>query len=97
MTEGPKCGKSWIADLNRSGDKFEKYSGTMIAGRNCDIFGKTCDAFAHFSVCDSEYELVVVDIQGACAPFVRPSDLAITNLCVRHESRESCIRGTWTG
>jgi hypothetical protein len=43
---------------------MRKFSGTAKAGSNNDLVGATCDAFAHFSVYDSDHHLVFVDIQG---------------------------------
>lgn len=64
VEEGLAYGKSWIVDLYHPTGRFMKYSGTMDAGSNSDIFGRTCDTFAHFCVCESDYELALVDIQG---------------------------------
>ncbi|KAG6847751.1 hypothetical protein H0H93_006218 [Arthromyces matolae] len=51
---GPLLGQTWIVDPLLSNTQTYKYSGTLGAGRNTeDLFGKTCDAFAHFSVVQS--------------------------------------------
>jgi hypothetical protein len=62
-------GLTWIVDLLLSTTKLSKYSGTLKAGVHQDIFGMTCDAFAHYSLAATDGELVLVDIQGSSAPF----------------------------
>jgi len=41
-----------------------KFSGTDQAGLNTNLAGMTADAFAHFSLHDSDGNFVLVDIQG---------------------------------
>jgi len=57
-------GTSWIADRLLKVVKERKFSGTQKAGFNSDLMGKTCDAFAHFSMMDSANSFVLADIQG---------------------------------
>ena len=52
----------------------EKFSGTREAGTHSSLIGMTCDALAHFSVFDSDLELVLVDIQGIISTAIHPED-----------------------
>ena len=56
----------FLVDLLLSNTQTIKYSGTEQAGANNDFYGKTCDAFAHFSLWDSGEAFVLADIQGPC-------------------------------
>ncbi|RXW20278.1 hypothetical protein EST38_g5572 [Candolleomyces aberdarensis] len=66
VAEGPLKGHAWLGDPLLSTDPNAncKFSGTEMAGENEDLVGKTCDAFAHFSLYDSDGAIVFVDIQG---------------------------------
>jgi hypothetical protein len=57
-------GKAWLVDPLLDLTKMRKFSGTLEAGKNSDFVGKTCDAFAHFTLIDSNLEFVPADIQG---------------------------------
>lgn len=48
---------------------IRKFSGTEAPGDNKDLAGKTCDAFAHFSLEVSSGNLVLVDVQGMLSCF----------------------------
>jgi hypothetical protein len=56
--------KAWLVDPLLDSTKMRKFSGTLEAGNNSDFAGKTCDAFAHFTLIDSNLEFVPTDIQG---------------------------------
>lgn len=60
---GTEPGRSWIVDPLLDQNRMRKYSGSNTAGSNTDFAGRTCDAFAHFTLADS-LEFVAVDIQG---------------------------------
>lgn len=60
-------GKAWLVDPLLDSTKMRKFSGTLEAGNNSDFSGKTCDAFAHFTLIDSDLEFVPADIQGKWA------------------------------
>ncbi|KAF9043449.1 kinase-like domain-containing protein [Panaeolus papilionaceus] len=57
--EGQGAVNPFLGDSN-----ITKYSGTDMAGSHTDLDGMTCDAFAHFSLHDSDGSVVFVDIQG---------------------------------
>ncbi|KAJ7216982.1 kinase-like domain-containing protein [Mycena pura] len=58
----------FLVDFLLSNTQTIKYSGTEQAGANNDFYGKTCDAFAHFSLWDSGEAFVLADIQGIKEP-----------------------------
>lgn len=65
-------GLAWLVDPLLSSNTIRKFSGTTEAGQNTDFLGMTCDALAHFSLHESDTELVIVDIQGmwpTCKPY----------------------------
>lgn len=64
VAEGTDKGLSWLVDIYLGYVAVTKFSGTQRAGSNTDSTGMTCDAFAHFSLHDSEGNFVLVDIQG---------------------------------
>jgi len=64
VCEGPKSESAWLVDPLLDHRKMRKFSGTTKAGENSDFAGKTCDAFAHFTLTDSSMGFVAVDIQG---------------------------------
>ncbi|KAF9034341.1 atypical/Alpha protein kinase [Panaeolus papilionaceus] len=66
VTSGNHKGLSWIVDpLLSEAAEMQKFSGNTQAGANGEsLVGRTCDAFAHFSLFDSNAEIVFVDIQG---------------------------------
>lgn len=70
VVEGREKGLTWLVDPLLSSTVIQKFSGTSQAGSNTDLAGMTCDAFAHFSLYDSEGDLVFVDIQGVSLNFV---------------------------
>jgi len=57
-------GNAWLIDSLLDSSKMRKFSGTLEAGNNSDFAGKTCDAFAHFTLIGSNLEFVPTDIQG---------------------------------
>ncbi|KAJ7185211.1 hypothetical protein C8R46DRAFT_1185024 [Mycena filopes] len=65
---GPQTHHAWIVDPLLNSLETVKFSGTDVAGNNIGLFGATCDAFAHFSLEDSDEFLVFVDIQGVKQP-----------------------------
>ncbi|KAH7903001.1 kinase-like domain-containing protein, partial [Hygrophoropsis aurantiaca] len=64
VCQGADEGLMWLVDPLLPSTNVVKYSGTVQAGANHDIFGQTCDALAHFSLDFSDGGLVPVDIQG---------------------------------
>ncbi|PPR07893.1 hypothetical protein CVT24_005570 [Panaeolus cyanescens] len=64
VAEGSDKGMSWLVDTYLGDEPVTKFSGTQCAGSNSDSAGMTCDAFAHFSLHDSDGSFVLVDIQG---------------------------------
>ncbi|PPR05260.1 hypothetical protein CVT24_008286 [Panaeolus cyanescens] len=66
VVSGLHQGESWLVDPLLSEDaEIRKFSGSAQAGKNDeDLVGRTCDAFAHFSLFDSDCNIVFVDIQG---------------------------------
>lgn len=56
--------RSWLVDTFVPNAEVIKFSGTERAGYHDDLAGRTCDAFAHFSLHESSGGLVLVDIQG---------------------------------
>ncbi|EAU82716.1 atypical/Alpha protein kinase [Coprinopsis cinerea okayama7 len=64
VVEGPSKGRAWLVDPLFENAVMRKFSGTDLAGANSDLAGRTCDAFAHFSLDDSDGSVVFVDIQG---------------------------------
>lgn len=70
VNDGPSKGLAWIVDPLMDDQKMRKFSGTNTAGSNDDFVGMTCDAFAHFTLHDSEMAFVPVDIQGQLYPVV---------------------------
>ncbi|KAF8073965.1 kinase-like domain-containing protein [Lyophyllum atratum] len=68
VDSGPDVGQTWLVDPMLSNTHVQKYSGTMHAGRNTTLLGKTCDAFAHFALENSGGQLVFADIQGILEP-----------------------------
>ena len=84
VCEGPEAGLAWIVAPLLDHTKMRKFSGTERAGSSKDLSGKTCDALAHFSLCDSRNALVFVDVQGECSPKCIQS---ITNHYTRNYNR----------
>jgi len=64
VASGSERGKTWLVDPLLDPEAVRKFSGTTQAGSNTGLVGQTCDAFAHFSLHDSDQHLVFVDIQG---------------------------------
>jgi len=64
VAEGGEKGLCWIVDLFLGDTKVTKFSGTDQAGSNTNLAGMTADAFAHFSLHDSDGNFALVDIQG---------------------------------
>ncbi|TEB34281.1 kinase-like protein [Coprinellus micaceus] len=66
IAEGTNKGHAWLVDtLISEHASVRKFSGTNEAGLNMvDLVGKTCDAYAHYSLYDSDCAAVFVDIQG---------------------------------
>lgn len=64
VSDGVEKGLSWIVNPFLGDSNITKYSGTDMAGSHTDLDGMTCDAFAHFSLHDSDGSVVFVDIQG---------------------------------
>lgn len=65
---GPFNGRAFIVDRYHGSGTFIKYSGTTQAGNNTDLYGKTCDAIAHYSLHSTGGKMVLVDIQGIRLP-----------------------------
>ncbi len=65
---GLSNGQAFLIDHYFGAGSFVKYSGTTQAGRNTDLYGKTCDAIAHFSLDSTGGNMVLVDIQGVRVP-----------------------------
>lgn len=64
MCEGDEIGLAWLVAPLLEHTKIRKFSGTLQAGLNGDFMGETCDALAHYSLHDSNNELVFADMQG---------------------------------
>ncbi|PPQ87551.1 hypothetical protein CVT24_012095 [Panaeolus cyanescens] len=67
VAQGFEQGLSWLVDPFLGDVAVTKFSGSQCAGSNMDRVGMTCDAFAHFSLHDSDGSFVLVDIQGIIA------------------------------
>ncbi|KAF9549705.1 hypothetical protein CPC08DRAFT_729301 [Agrocybe pediades] len=64
VADGIDKGTSWLVDPLLKIEKERKFSGSQKAGTNsADLMGRSCDAFGHFALRDSEYTWVPVDIQ----------------------------------
>ncbi|KAJ7049134.1 hypothetical protein C8F01DRAFT_1093833 [Mycena amicta] len=61
--DGDDSVRTFLVDRLLSNTRTIKYLGTDEAGANEDFYGKTCDAFAHYSLWDSHGDLVFVDVQ----------------------------------
>ncbi|KAJ7210364.1 kinase-like domain-containing protein [Mycena pura] len=76
LLEAAADSRVFLVDLLLSITQTIKYSGTEQAGANNDFYGKTCDAFAHFSLWDSGDAFVLADIQGIKEPVYVEDDHA---------------------
>ena len=56
VKDGMHNGKAWLIDPLLDSTQMRKFSRTNQAGANTDFAGKTCDAFAHFTLIDSGLE-----------------------------------------
>ncbi|KAJ7190715.1 kinase-like domain-containing protein [Mycena pura] len=90
--------RTWIVDRLLSSTTVIKYSGTAEAGlaTSLDLYGRTCDAFAHFSVFDSQEEIVFVDIQGIkervfCNGLAGADALVLFDLMAHTASKIGCL------
>jgi Alpha-kinase family len=65
VIEGANAGHAWLIDPLLEGADVRKFSGSDKAGCNVsDLVGKSCDAFAHYALYDSEGTILPADIQG---------------------------------
>ncbi|GJJ10462.1 hypothetical protein Clacol_004688 [Clathrus columnatus] len=94
VKEGEQIGWSYLMAPMLDINGIQKFSGTAVAGVNDSLIRQTMDTFAHFSLIETQGQLVLTDIQGISSKRINQMGYRESNMLTLFDLMMHTIHGT---